>query len=106
MLVDFADRSCCRLTAVVLTRCMWPGLHVPTLAGVKGHEQESRCQVPFRKCLVFFSSKTFPGKEASVGLRRCEGEYSTREGERLVPLRIVDPSQKRRRKTTLHCNLV
>ena len=58
-LVDFADRSCCGWTAVVLTRCMWPGLDVPTLAGVKGHEQESRCQVPFRTCLaclVFFSS--------------------------------------------------
>lgn len=79
---------------------MWPGLDVPTLAGVKGHGgHESRCQVPFRNvlkaCLVFFSSNR--RQEASVGLRRCEGEYFPRErGERLViPLRIVDSSQKR-----------
>lgn len=83
-LVDFADRSCCRWTAVVLTRCMWPGLDVPTLAGVKGHDgHESRCQVPFRNvlkaCLVFFSSNR--RQEASVGLRRCEGEYFRERGE-------------------------
>ena len=110
-LVDFADRSCCRWTAVVLTRCMWPGLDVPTLAGVKGHGgHESRCQVPFRNvlkaCLVFFSSNRRP--EASVGLRRCEGvKFPAREGWRTrpVPLRIVDSSQKRRKMTLQH-NLV